>query len=66
MPVKNNLREIRMREYLEDPKEFAKRLDIALKTYYQYEDGTSKPNLEKALDIGAKLNKKIEEIWYKE
>jgi DNA-binding XRE family transcriptional regulator len=40
MEVKNKLREIRMREYLMNPKEFAEMLGINRKTYYGWELGT--------------------------
>lgn len=62
--VKNKLREIRMREYLMEQKEFAEYLNVALTTYFGWEKGTSRPNLEKALEIADKLNKDIKEIWY--
>lgn len=64
MGVKNKLKEIRMREYMMESKEFAKFLQENITTYSNWELGVSKPNLEKALQIGNKLNKKIEDIWY--
>ena len=62
--VKNRLREIRMREYMMDPEEFAALINVNIKSYYSYERDFSKPTLEKALEIANKLNKKIEDIWY--
>lgn len=62
--VKNRLKEIRMREYMLSAKEFAKKLDVPLSTYSQWETGVSNPNLNKAFDIARQLNKKLEEIWY--
>lgn len=64
--VKSKLREIRMREFLMAPGEFAKYLDIPIQTYSGWENNHSRPTLEKALDIADKLNKDVKEIWYKE
>ena len=62
--VKNKLKEIRMREYMMEPEEFAKLIDVNIKSYYSYEKDFSRPTLEKALEIAKKLNTKIENIWY--
>ena len=64
--VKNRLREIRMREYLMEQKEFAAFLGVGLTTYFNWEKGTSKPPLEKAIEIANKLDKDVREIWYLE
>ncbi len=64
--VKNRLKEIRMREYMMAPGEFAKYLDVSIKTYSGWENGHSKPTLEGALVIANKLNKDIKDIWYLE
>lgn len=64
--LKNRLREIRMSEYQEDPKDFAKRLSVSLAAYYQYEDASSRPKLEKAFAIAKILDKTVDEIWYVE
>lgn len=64
--VKNKLKEIRMKEYMMEKSEFAKFLNIAVTTYYNWENGDSKPPLEKALEIAEKLNKDVKEIWYLE
>lgn len=66
MALKNRLREIRMSEFQEDPKEFAKRINVSLSAYYQYEDQSSRPKLEKAFEIARILNKPLEEIWHLE
>ncbi|MCH5138204.1 helix-turn-helix domain-containing protein [Clostridiaceae bacterium UIB06] len=55
-----------MREYMMDPGEFAKLIDVNLKTYYGWENGTTGPSLKKSLEIAKKLSKKVEEIWYLE
>jgi putative transcriptional regulator len=62
--VKNRLKEIRMREYMMEPQEFAKYIDINYKTYYSWERGVAGPSLETALQIAAKLKKRVEDIWY--
>lgn len=64
--MKNKLKEIRMREYLKNQKEFAEFLEIPLTTYSQWERDISNPTLEKAFEIAKKLNKKLEEIWHYE
>lgn len=62
--LKNNLKDIRMREYAMNSSEFAKMLGINLTTYSQWESGTNTPKLEKAFEIARKLNKKLEDIWF--
>ena len=62
--VKNKLKEIRMKEYMKAPGEFAEYLDISIKTYSGWENGHSKPTLEKALEIANKLNRDVKDIWY--
>jgi DNA-binding XRE family transcriptional regulator len=65
MSVKNNLKEIRLKEYMIDSKtEFSKMLGVDVHTYIKWEKGDSKPVLEKALEIAKKLNKNVNEIWY--
>ena len=55
-----------MREYAEDPKEFARRIDINIKTYYTWETSSALPSSKKMLEVARKLNKKVEEIWWLE
>lgn len=64
--VKNKLKEIRMREYLMNQKEFADFLSVGITTYCNWEKNLSRPTLEKALEISNKLNKNIKDIWYLE
>jgi len=64
MAVKNRLKEIRMREYLMDPGEFAKLLGISNKVYWSWENDKSRPTLEKALEVADKLNKDVKDIWH--
>ena len=53
--VKNRLKEIRMREYMMEPKEFAEYLSVNTKTYYSWEREAAGPTLEKALEVAKKL-----------
>lgn len=64
--VKNRLKEIRMREYMMNQKEFAEFIEIDIKSLSNWERNISRPNLEIALKIAKKLNKKVEDIWYLE
>lgn len=64
--VKNRLKEIRMKEYVMSPGEFAEFLGMSIKTYSGWENEFSRPTLEKALYISKKLNKNVNEIWYLE
>lgn len=62
--VKNHLKEIRMREYMMEPQEFANLININCKTYYSWEREVAGPSLQTALEVAKKLNKKVEDIWY--
>ena len=62
--INNKLKEIRMKEYLMAPQEFAKLIGVNYKTYYSWERGDIGPSLERALEIAKILNKKVEDIWY--
>lgn len=61
--MKNNLRAIRMRQYMMEPAEFADIIEVNHKTYYAWELGTANPSLKKALEVAKKLNKNVEDIW---
>ena len=61
--VKNHLKEIRMKEFMMNKKEFAKFIDVNYVQYIGYEKGTV-PYLEVALRIAKKLNRKIDIIFY--
>ena len=63
MSVTNRLKEIRMREYADDPKEFSDRIGVKLKTYYTWETGNSIPALKECLRVCNILNKDVKEIW---
>lgn len=47
-------------------KEFAEYLNIGVTAYCNWENGTSRPTLEKAIEIAEKLKKDIKQIWYLE
>ena len=61
--VKNRLKEIRMREYMLNMKEFAALLEINYVQYTGYEKGIV-PYLEVALKIAENLNRKVDDIFY--
>lgn len=46
--------------------DFSKILNIKQPTYSQWENGQNSPTLEKAFEIAEILNKRIDEIWYRE
>ena len=62
--VKNRLKEIRMKEYMMNQKDFANKLNVPVKVYWSWENGKSNPTLERALEVARKLNKNINELWY--
>lgn len=64
--VKNKLKEIRMREYMMNSKEFCKVIDIKANTYSQIEANKQQGNIETILKIAKALNRKVEDIWYLE
>ncbi|WP_034440322.1 helix-turn-helix transcriptional regulator [Clostridium ihumii] len=66
MGVRNNLKEIRMAEYLMNSKEFCKLLGISQSTYSQIESNKQQGNIETILKISKALNRKVEDIWYLE
>lgn len=59
----NNLKRIRMQEYMLSKRDFAKKIDIAEQQYSRYENGQTNPSLEIAMKIAQSLNKKIDDIW---
>lgn len=64
MAVKNRLKEIRMREYMMNQKEFCKILNISQSTYSPIESNIKQGNAETLLIIAKGLNHKVEDIWY--
>lgn len=61
--VKNKLKEIRMKEYMLNMREFAEILEVNYRQYTDYEKGVV-PQPETMLRIAKKLNKPVEEIFY--
>lgn len=64
MPVKNKLKEIRMREHMLSQKDFSALLETDVKTYSNWEKNISRPPLEKALEVSRKLKRTVNDIWY--
>lgn len=62
--IKNNLKKIRMQEYMMNKREFANILDIAEQQYSRYENGQTIPSLEIALKISDSIRKNINDIWF--
>jgi putative transcriptional regulator len=62
--IRNKLKEIRMKEYMMNQREFAEQiLDIDYRKYNHYENSTS-PSAETMIIIAKKLKKPIEDIFY--
>lgn len=64
MGVKNKLKEIRMRDYMMNQKEFCNLLKISQSTYNPIENNIKQGNAETLLLIAKGLNRKVEDIWY--
>lgn len=62
--VKNKLKEIRMREYMLNQKDFCRLIGISQSTYNPIENNTKQGNAETILLIAKGLNRRVEEIWY--
>ncbi|MDU6295295.1 helix-turn-helix domain-containing protein [Clostridium celatum] len=62
--VKNKLKEIRMREYMLNQKDFCKLIGISQSTYNPIENNIKQGNAETILLIAKGLNRKVEDIWY--
>ena len=63
--LRNRLKEIRMKEYMLNQKEFAELLGFNYSSYNLIEQNKKSVSLENAFEIAEKLNKKIEDIWYR-
>lgn len=66
MPVRNRLKEIRMREYMMSQKEFIGLIGIDKSTYNSIELNKVQGNAETLLKIAKALNRRVEDIWYLE
>ena len=63
--LKCRLKEIRLREFMQDNKrEFAKTLNVKYQTYVKWENEESYPNLELAYSVARRLDKAVTDIWY--
>lgn len=62
--MKNELKRIRMSEFMMTAREFAAKLETEYTTYKNWEYGVNQPTLEKALQISSKLNRPVESIWH--
>ncbi|SHH05651.1 helix-turn-helix transcriptional regulator [Tepidibacter thalassicus] len=66
MAVKNRLKEIRMKEFMMNQREFSSKiLEMDYRKYNNYENGTV-PSAESMLYIAKKLNRLVEDIFYLE
>lgn len=66
MEIKNRLLEIRLSMGYKTQGEFAKLLEIQQPRYCMYESNQAQPSLKRAFEIAEKLNKDINDIFYKE
>lgn len=64
MEVKNRLKEIRMKEHMMEPAEFAALIKVNIKTYYSWELGKAIPSMKEGLRVAKEINKRLDEIWY--
>ncbi|WP_238886369.1 helix-turn-helix transcriptional regulator [Clostridium sp. YIM B02551] len=62
MTLKNKLKEIRMKEYMINQKEFAEFLGLNRSQYNKYENNKEQPSIEVFYKIAKKLNRKIDDI----
>ena len=62
--IKNTLKQIRMKEYLMNKKQFANFVGIAEIPYGRYENEKIIPSLETALLMSEKLNQTVNQIFY--
>jgi DNA-binding XRE family transcriptional regulator len=63
MGVRNRLKEIRMREYMINSKEFAEIIDVLPDNYSRIENNKTQVSLERAILIAKKLGKSVEDIF---
>lgn len=63
MGIKNRLKEIRMKEYMLNQKEFAALIDVLPDNYSRLENNKTQVSLERAIIIAKKLNKSVEDVF---
>ena len=61
--IRNNLKSIRMQEFMMNKREFAKTIGVAEQQYLRYENALALPSLEVSLKISHILNKSVNDIW---
>ena len=61
--VTNELKKIRMQQYMMNKKQFCKLIGVVEQQYGRYENMTSQPSLEVALRISKALNMAVNDIW---
>ena len=59
----NILKELRMRRYMLNQKEFSRILGVSEAQYSRYESKTAQPSLEIAIKISIALNMTVNDIW---
>ena len=63
MAVRNRLKEIRMKEYMLNQKEFAELIGVLPDNYSRIESNKAQLSLERAILIAQKLNRHVEDIF---
>jgi putative transcriptional regulator len=64
--VKCRIKEIRMKEYLMNIREFSNLTGFDEKIISSWEREASRPTLERALEFCSKIKKNVNEVWYLE
>ena len=59
----NNLKKIRMQQFMMSKKEFAQHVGVGEPQYCRYERRAAQPSLEIAIKISNALEKTVNEIW---
>lgn len=66
MGVRCRIKEIRMKEYLMNIREFSQYVGLDEKLISSWEREVSRPTLERALEFCNKINKNVNDVWYLE
>jgi DNA-binding XRE family transcriptional regulator len=61
--LENQLKQIRMQEYMMNRREFCTLLGINESQYSRYESGNAQPSLEVAIKVALALKKQVTDIW---
>ena len=62
--LNNNLKQIRMKEFMMNKKEFSTYLNVNESQYSRYELNNAQPSLEVAIKVSNKLTRQVTDIWY--